>query len=278
MTKAQKVIKYIALALAALIIFGIFSGICGALTVFFDITDRTEKNTDNSSYSTSDDYKSLTPEGDVLSLDIDIEAADFVMQTGEELSVQAAGRHITLRQQGTTLKIEEDHPDWLINNETARITVTVPADYNFTLVEFDAGAGRIDIESLCSKKLEFDLGAGEVTVHKLNVTRSADIDGGAGKITVRDGEVNGLELDMGVGELDMTARLMGSCSVDCGVGNTKITLLGSSQDYTVRADKGMGSITLDGDKMSGNMNYGNGENLLRISGGVGNIEIAYKAQ
>ena len=83
---------------------------------------------------------------------------------------------------------------------------------------------------------------------------------------------------MGVGELNLTGELSGKSSIDYGVGETNIVLLGTDDDYKVKLDKGIGEATIDGIKMSDDSVYGAGKNYIEIDGGVGELSISFKAK
>ena len=81
---------------------------------------------------------------------------------------------------------------------------------------------------------------------------------------------------MGVGQLNLTAALTGNCSLDSGVGEMNVTLLGNKEDYKLDLEKGIGNISVDGDNISGNGNIGNGTNEVEIHGGIGAINVKFK--
>ena len=120
------------------------------------------------------------------------------------------------------------------------------------------------------------MGAGDVTINTLTAMKSADIDGGAGRITIKGGTLNNLDLDMGVGQLNLTALLTGACEMDLGIGQTNLTLLGTQDDYRLDIEKGIGTVTVDGKKVSDFGSSGNGENRIEINGGIGAICVDFK--
>lgn len=81
---------------------------------------------------------------------------------------------------------------------------------------------------------------------------------------------------MGVGELNLTSELSGKSSIDYGVGETNLVLIGTADDYRIELDKGIGEATLDGIKMGDDSVYGAGNNTIEIDGGVGELKIIFK--
>ena len=101
------------------------------------------------------------------------------------------------------------------------------------------------------------------------------MEGGAGDITVKSGALRDLDLSIGVGELDITARLEGSCKLDLGIGETKLKLLGTADDYCIEVSKGLGSINVDGTDVKNNTTIGNGKHMIKLNSGVGNIDVLF---
>ena len=83
---------------------------------------------------------------------------------------------------------------------------------------------------------------------------------------------------MGVGELNLTSELSGKSSIDYGVGETNLVLIGEEDDYKIELDKGIGEAWLDGRKMSDDSVYGAGENYIEIDGGIGELNVSFKAK
>ena len=46
-------------------------------------------------------------------------------------------------------------------------------------------------------------------------------------------------------------------------------------DYKIKIDKGIGSATVNNEKVVDSSYYGSGRNIIDIDGGVGNIEVSY---
>ena len=53
---------------------------------------------------------------------------------------------------------------------------------------------------------------------------------------------------------------------------------GNKENYTIKANKGIGSIKIDGKEVSNDITYGNGENNIKIDGGIGEIKIDFKEE
>ena len=266
MTQAQRIIKYLAVALALFIVIGIVSGIVSIVSCIFG----------QETLSLTEDMVPTLFEGDITSLEIDVLATSLTVVTGDELKVETNNPNVKSFFENGILTVKEDGISgkyFSVNSEVGSLTVTVP-DTALISVDISTGAGMVDIECLKTEKLSFDFGAGAVTVDRLYVSDKAEIDCGAGKVTVKGGSITGLDLDMGVGEVEITSALKGRNKISCGVGNFKLDLEGDQTDYKMTLSKGLGSISVAGKAMAEGT-YGDGDTYLDIDGGVGKIKIDF---
>ena len=139
--------------------------------------------------------------------------------------------------------------------------------------KIETGAGKINIEKLNTQSLYLELGAGDVYIENLSVTKESKIDGGIGKTELKTCEINNLKANLGMGEFSFNGKLTGKSEIDSGVGAININLLDNANSYTIDVDKGIGSVTLDGQKLEMDRVYGNGENYIDIDGGIVEIKI-----
>lgn len=265
MTTVQKVIKYLAIALAALLAISIVSGVLGAVGLFSGLFEDD---------AVADEVQQYPVSGEITELAIEIGAADLYIKEGEAFSVESNLKRLKVSSKSGRLLIKEVQRPFS-TYEDAVLTVCVPKGTVFHSVSLSTGAGRLTVEELSAEVVDFDFGAGEVSIGTLTAKRSADIDGGAGRVTIQDGTLTGLDLDMGVGRLDLTTALRGECQMDLGVGKSNITLLGSKDDYRVEIERGVGSVTVDGKEVSDYGNSGSGANEIEINGGVGAINVTF---
>lgn len=266
MTTFQKTVKYIAMGLAifltvsiiggALSMFGLFSGFFGGDAVTENVT-------------------TYTISSDISNLEVKINAADFQIKQGKAFSVESNLKHLVVDDKNGVLTIKETKKFGSVY-KTATLILYVPTETVFDKANIITGAGRITVDHLSADIMNLELGAGEVTIDSLIATKSADIEGGAGKITISDGALNNLDMDMGVGQLNLTSALSGKCQLDSGVGETNITLIGNKDNYRLELEKGLGSISVNGEDVSGHGNIGNGTNEVEINGGIGAINVEFK--
>ena len=79
-----------------------------------------------------------------------------------------------------------------------------------------------------------------------------------------------------MGEFVFSGKLTGKNEIDSGVGAINIDLRDSLDNYTIEVSKGLGSVTLDGNKLEMDRVYGTGDNYLSVDGGIGEIKINEK--
>lgn len=267
MTTTQKVIKYLAIAFACFLIVVIISGI---LNAFYSLSGILGIGADNSKMVITNFENT---EIDVL--DIKVAASQLIIKQGDSLKVETNNDNIKINKGNKKLQIKEKKRNWFSINKKQKLIVYLPQNLQLENVTINTGAGKVDIESLNSETLVFELGAGSSEIKQLNVTKNCEIQGGAGKISILSGNINNLNLDMGVGQTNLSVILTGNNEIDAGVGELNINLQNSKENYSIKPEKGLGNIKIDGKEISNGKVYGKGKNFIDVDGGVGNINISF---
>ena len=268
MTTTQKIIKYLAIAFAVMLIVSIVGGIASALGAIGGIFMGGSTTGELKTYE-------IDATATITELDIEIGAADLVIKQGDAYSVKSNLKKLSVEENGGVLAIKEKTV-WGGKYNGATVTVYLPANY-FERIEINTGAGRFQADSLNAHKLDLELGAGEVYIDRVSIGSCASIEGGTGKLTVAFGTICNLDLDMGVGQLNLDAELYGNNELDLGVGEANITLENYEMDiYTIDVEKGIGSITVNGEHVSDYGCFGNGQSRVQINGGIGAINLNFK--
>lgn len=212
---------------------------------------------------------------DIHSLEIQINAAEFIIEHGNTFSVESNLKNLSVSEKNGVLTII-DETKKTANYPEPTLKLCVPYETVFERVTIATGAAKLTADSLSANSLELKLGAGKVEFAHLNAYSNIHIEGGAGEIDVISGTLNNLTLVLGVGKLDMTAALLGKSDLNFGVGSSNLTLLGSKNDYKVEVEKGIGSITIGGKTISDSGSSGNGQHHIRIQGGIGAVNVAFQ--
>mgnify|MGYP004561780525 CR=1 FL=1 len=267
MSTTQKIIKYLAIIFAFSLIFGIITGVIGGISHL--VNDGRKNNTTT--------MKDIENSEDVAILNVDCKATNINILEGDTFKAETNNKYISVKQYNNKILIKERNHSWF-SNDNYDLNIYVPSNMIFEDVTIDTGAGKITIDSLKTKNLDLDLGVGKTSIDELTVLNSADIDTGAGNVVISNGNINNLDLDLGVGKVELTAKITGNSKIDSGVGEVTLNLIGNNSFYSLIADKGLGSITLNNKDIIENTYYGEGLNKIRINGGVGNIKIKYIEQ
>lgn len=266
MTTFQRIIKYCAIAFAIFLIISIIGGIFEAIGMFSGVFGN--KSVGN--------MKTHTISQSIENLDIELSAVELKIISGDRFSVESNHKYLVVKNDDKTLEISESKVPFGTSTKGVTVVLTVPEGFVFEDASIETGAGELDITSLSAKTLNLDLGAGETEIGSLYALTRSKVNTGAGELTIHNGELNDLTMDIGVGEMNLTGILTGNCEVDFGVGEASLTLLGNSDEYEIKLDKGIGDATLNGMKMNDDSTYGSGKNHIDIDGGVGSIKIQFE--
>lgn len=211
----------------------------------------------------------------IHSLEVRVGAAEFMIKPSESFSVESNLKYLSVSEKDGVLSVIDKKTKGVTYDNPVLI-ICMPVDQKFERIDITTGAGRLSADALLAKSLELTLGAGDARITTVYAENHADIIGGAGEITILGGMLNNLDLEMGVGELNLTASLLGNCDLTFGVGESNITLIGDREDYEIEAEKGVGSVTVDGKSLKEFESIGTAQNYVQIQGGVGSINLNFQ--
>lgn len=275
MYTAQRVIKYCAIGFAVLLICGIISAIVSAGVMLSYVFGGRSDDMPVPGTTEVIEVGEVTGQN-LTGIYLDLKATNVVIGRGAEFMLESDPDVITVSRGGNALYVQEKDFNFLTDWGTRgrELRIVLPEDWGeLDTLRLNAGAGKVEINNIQVKNLELNLGAGKTEANRIVATERAKIDGGAGYLAVRESELKNLDLDMGVGKVELGAKLLGNCQIDAGVGKLEINLQGVAEEYRVKVEKGLGSITLNGEKLGDGTVRGEGVNLIDIDGGVGAIEI-----
>lgn len=278
MSSFQKTIKYIAIAFAIFLAIAIISGIGNAV---FAIISAITGGFDSRDGDTTDFQQSFT---EVQSLDIENSTGKLIIKTGENFRVEAenVSTEFTAKVKSNgTLVVSDNNKDleflWFningFNNPNSLITVYLPDNFVADEARINSGAGTVSVEGLHADYLYISAGAGNI--YGSNITaEEAKIEGGVGTISLDGVNLSDGDFDCGVGELNIEGILAGKTKIDCGVGEVDLDLKGYVEDYELDIDSGIGTVRLNGEKISGEYrSKNNAPNSIKVDGGVGDVKI-----
>ena len=275
MTTAQKVIKYLATAFAVFLIITIISAILSGGYALLSALGLIHTNKD----IVTENLKVISREvKEVTTLKLDLAYTNLDIKTGDDFKVETNNSKITFEENNGSVKIKEENRNWLNNNNmSSNLIIYIPEDMiAIDETKIQTGAGKINIEKLNTQSLYLELGAGDVYIENVIATGETKIDGGVGKAELKSCEINNLKANLGMGEFTFSGKLTGKSKIDSGVGAINIDLIDNKNNYKIDVSKGLGNVTLDGQKLETDRVYGIGENYLDIDGGIGEIKIDFE--
>lgn len=252
----QKLIKAFAICLAIFIIVGIINTVVYFASSIFSV---------NNDVNINENYSS-----EIENIKIDMRTSNLVIKKGDILNVTAdnVSKRFKVNEESNTLTIKEKSVNVFRNKKTSKVIITIPN--NLKDLSIDVDAGKLEISDINTSRFNLDQGAGKVTITNL-ISSKTDIDGGAGQLNITSSVLEDLDLDMGAGRFYFSGSLHGNNKIEQGIGELILDL--NEGDYTIKASKGLGSITINGESYSKDATVGEGINDIKIDGGVGNIII-----
>ena len=158
------------------------------------------------------------------------------------------------------------------------ITVLLP-ERAYDRVKLELGAGEFSVACpIDSDEVVVESGAGEVAFGKV-VADTLDVELGAGEITFDEIDVDELKLEVAAGNAAINGAIRKKGKAEVAAGNVALMLAGSEDDYTYKADGGMGNFTIGGKTVSGfalSREGGNGDIALDFECAMGNITVDFE--
>lgn len=173
----------------------------------------------------------------------------------------------------------------------AYISITFPQSLIFDNVKIENGAGKMTLEDFESNDLKIENGAGELVIKNLKADGKVDINTGAGavkldnvtcgKLDMESGvgemRVSGidcgdLDIDNGIGAFNFEGSIHGNVDIDNGVGEVRMTIQGSSADFGMKVDSGIGQVRVNGNSpvQSSSAKYS-----FKVDTGIGEVRINF---
>lgn len=303
MNGTQKLIKYLAMALAAVLAVGIIAVIVRVGVEIVASVLGMERSSNRGDFlqeyegisslgtENSIGMESSFNQGDFLqeyegisSLDIenDIGYLNIKIAEGDKIKVEASNinERFFVKAQGHTLKIKNEEPSEKIFTKEERrddcvINLYLPKDFVAQEVEIEQDAGVINIERLYANELEIDGGAGSMEGTDIKANR-VQLSAGMGEWILTQVQLNNLELETGVGSTQITGIVTGRSSIECGVGEVILNLNQPKSDFGYKIREGIGQVTFNGETVSPRIfENPNGAHFLEIQGGIGAVDVTF---
>lgn len=268
MNERGKLIKKLADVIAIILIIMIVGGILGATGILGNILSPGEGN------SPADTI--VLTEADTYELDVEVGSAEIELIKSDSLRIETTEGNFNVKTKNGKIRITEKGNIFMLKPDR-QVKIYLPENFYFQKVSLETGASNIRGELLNTQYLELDIGAGIITLEKLDVTKKAEIDCGAGQFNLKNGTLHNLDFSLGVGSADICAELKSNADIESGVGELKLTLSDSKDNYTFNVETGLGNILYDGASVRGDTLLGNGATKVKLEGGVGSVDISFCA-
>lgn len=284
MTATQKVIKYLALAFAIFLIITITSAILTgiyALVSSLDLINGKDRPVLSKDYLVISETKDdIQADINLKEIDIELSATELQIKIADKFKVETNNPEIKYKEDNGKIRIieNEEHKLWFIGKDfDSKLMIYLPQNVEiYEKVKIKAGAGKISIDNLETKKFKLEQGAGKVEISNLLVSDEAIIEGGAGEISIKAGKIRNLRLDQGLGKTYINAELLGENNIDSGIGALDLNLTLPKESYRFNIKKGIGKVTVNDVKIGSDLLFGEGVNYIKVDGGIGNINIKTK--
>lgn len=201
---------------------------------------------------------------DIRAVKIDLKAASLEISTGDSPSYLASDFEkdtISIEEVSGVLRINEKN--WTQrfgSNFTAPVIhLILPEKVILDFFELNMGAGSVKGSSVQSISVELDTGAGSLDFTDSYFERS-DINTGAGRV--------------------MFSGTLGSrTTISTGAGSVEMKIKGNEDDYRIEFERGLGSVRIGNESMTG-MGNGfagnrNADKEISVSTGVGSVKIDF---
>ncbi len=281
MNSMQRIIKYCAMAVAIMLAVGIITGIVSTVFGIVSLIDGNRNASDDQKYI--DSYNTFS---DVKSIDVNNSTGELIIKTGETFRVEAENvtKDFNASVKGNGKLVIKDKKNvinvpWFhfsgFQNSKSKITVYLPANFIAENADINSGAGKVTIDGLSAGKLKISAGAGNINGSGIKADEVV-IDGGVGSIELSGVHFRDTDIDCGVGKLNLDGVLLGDNRIDCGIGQVTLALEGNGEDYSFDIEAGVGSVFLDGRKISNARHHSSkADNSIKVNGGVGNVMIDF---
>ncbi len=264
MTSFQKAIKYLAIGLALFICITMFTGIAIGIRSILDNFNIINEN--------DTDYEEVIEYNDEFQyLDINLNSTNLIIKNGSKFSVETYDKNIKFYKETDKLKIVGKSKK-IINKKIKDFIITIPQNYIFKAVEINTGVGKVNVDGIKTDLLEMNLGAGKTILNNINSNKSI-LETGAGSVEINNSSLNDLNLELGAGKIDINATITGNSYIESGIAELNLLLSSSIHNYTFNFEKGIGEIKINGENIRNNIIIGEGQNNIKIKGGIGSINI-----
>ena len=268
MKESQKVIKYLAIALAIFLIVIIISSITAGLYGIYKVFDfKIEPRISTYEKASCADIRNIN------TLDIKLDYGNLEIIKGKKFKIELNDKNFVCSNSNGKVSIKQVRRFSFKNKDTS-LRIYIPSNVKLDSVNIENGVGKTKIEYINAKRVRLDFGAGKTTIEDI-ISDDTKLNTGAGLFEIKGGTMRNVDFDSGVGKCDITAKIDGTSKFDTGIGNLSLNLIGDSSNYKIIVNKGIGNVLIDNVSKDDNSITGDGENIINVNSGVGKVYVNY---
>lgn len=154
-----------------------------------------------------------------------------------------------------------------------KVTITIPE--NFKIKEFDAdlSVGDLEIHNKNIENAEIEIGVGDISFYNLSIGELT-AEAGVGDFNFKEIFLGSSEIEIGVGDMEFNGDINDDFFLEIGTGCATIMLQESENNYDFDVEKGIGSLSINGDDYEKNVKINNNSDIkIDINTGVGDVDI-----
>ena len=196
-------------------------------------------------------------------LDIDVHNAniDFIETDGDHIEVKATSIYdgFKVYQSGNTLIVKQPNYWNLFKRyASASIRIYVPKDMIFENIKVNGSAGTMKINNLKCEIADFNIGVASVKVDNM--------------------ECEDMNFKLAAGNVKATnITCNNELSIDAGMGNINVDLVGSEKEYNYKINVGMGNVRVGSEHVAGfgsnKSHSGLTDKMINVKCGMGNVKV-----
>ena len=197
-------------------------------------------------------------------LDWEIETGSVILEMGEEFSIRAKNveeKDFSSYVEGDTWHLEYqeegDNVNWILEEavnpaeESAQMVITIPEGRVLNEAKINLGAGVADFTGLEVEELKLEIGAGTARLQDLTVVEEGKLSVGMGELTLDGFDGHDISIHGGMGNVAVTGSLSGKTDIECGIGEIRMDLEASEEDYNYRVTCGIGNVEIGEESYTG---------------------------
>ncbi len=235
--------------------------------------------------------------GEINRLFLKSKVAEVYIETSDEIDeltyriFRIKPQHFSIEKRGDTLHFEDKTPVKFLKRvgftpkkKAPKIYIRIPLNRMLKNVEIDNGVGRLTVNGLQAETFDLNTGVGTTNLNNLEIFTSASIKGGVGRTDIRNSKVKNMRVQNGVGSFRFSGKAAGKTDIKGGIGSIRLAIDGAAKDYTFDVTTGIGSVKINGQKVSRFLNSRqqksgtDGGHSIHVTGGIGSVRMQFKEE